>query len=184
MRIITGKARGTRLETLEGEATRPTTERVKEALFSVIQFDIEGRRILDLFAGSGQLGIEALSRGATGCVFVDQNKESTEVIRRNLKAAGLTANTQVLSTDALSYLVRPQDHFDIVFLDPPYFAGLMESVLEKVEPLVNQGGMVICETDRKADLPSSVGRLSLARTYQYGKTQVWLYRVVQADSEV
>ena len=124
MRIITGSARGRRLETLSGEETRPTSEKVKEALFSAIQFDIEGRRVLDLFAGSGQLGIEALSRGASGCVFVDRNPAAVEVIRRNLKAAGLSEASQAVAQDVASFLVRPGDSFDVAFLDPPYGSNL------------------------------------------------------------
>lgn len=100
MRVITGTARGRRLETLPGEHTRPTAERVKEALFSIIQFELEGRQVLDLFAGSGQLGIEALSRGAAGCVFVDNSREAAEVVRRNLKTVGLMSQAQVIAQDA------------------------------------------------------------------------------------
>ena len=143
MRVITGLARGRRLETLPGEATRPTAEKVKESLFSAIQFDIEGRRVLDLFAGSGQLGIEALSRGASGCVFVDKNTEAVKIIRRNLQNTGLSSAAQVLGTDALSYLTRPGDRFDLVFLDPPYAAELLLPALNKVAPWVNDGGIIV-----------------------------------------
>lgn len=176
MRVITGTARGRRLETLPGEETRPTGERVKEGLFSAIQFEIEGRRVLDLFAGSGQLGIEALSRGAAGCVFVDRNREAVEIIRRNLKAAGLAQNTQVLCLDAEAYLLRPGDRFDLVFLDPPYDSGLQEGMLGKVAPLVNDGGAVICESDASLTLPEAVEGLTLSRTYRYGRVALWLYR--------
>ena len=176
MRIITGQARGRRLETLPGLETRPTAERVKEALFSVLQFEIEGRRVLDLFAGSGQLGMEALSRGAAGCVFVDSNRDAVEVIRRNLKAAGLTANTQVLCQDAASYLTRHGDRFDIAFLDPPYAAGLLEDSLRQVVPFMNPGGVIACESDRTLTLPDRVGDFALARLYPYGRVRIWLYR--------
>lgn len=176
MRIITGQARGRRLQTLPGEDTRPTAERVKEALFSALQFEIEGRRILDLFAGSGQLGIEALSRGAQGGVFVDRNPEAVEIIRQNLKAAGLTANTQVLCQDAASYLTRHGDRFDIAFLDPPYASGLLEPMLERVVPFMNKGGVIVCESDEKVQLPEQAGEFCLDRTYRYGKTLIRLYR--------
>lgn len=176
MRIITGKARGRRLETLPGLETRPTAERVKEALFSVLQFEIEGRRVLDLFAGSGQLGIEALSRGAQGCVFVDSSREAAEVIRRNLKAVGLTANTQVLCQDAASYLNRHGDRFDIAFLDPPYASGLLEATLRQVVPFMNPGGVIVCESDRDMELPERVGDFVLAKLYPYGRVRIWLYR--------
>jgi len=176
MRVITGSARGRRLETLPGDNTRPTGEKVKESLFSAIQFDIEGRRVLDLFAGSGQLGIEALSRGASGCVFVDKNTDAVQIIRRNLQHTNLAEKAQVLGTDALSYLTRPGDRFDLVFLDPPYASELLIPVLEKVAPLVNDGGILVCETDDSVTLPERVDRFSIARTYRFGHTHVWLYR--------
>lgn len=176
MRVITGLARGRRLETLSGDATRPTTEKVKESLFSAIQFDIEGRRVLDLFAGSGQLGIEALSRGASGCVFVDRNTEAVQVIRRNLQHTGFSAVSQVLGADALTYLTRPGDRFDLVFLDPPYASDLLLPALEKAAHLVNDGGIIVCETEGDTVLPERVDRFAVARTYRFGRVCVWLYR--------
>ena len=176
MRVITGSARGRRLETLPGDATRPTGEKVKESLFSAIQFDIEGRRVLDLFAGSGQLGIEALSRGASGCVFVDKNTEAVKIIKQNLQHTGLMEKAQVLGTDAMSYLTRPGDRFDLVFLDPPYASELLVPVLEKVEPLVNDGGILVCETDDTVALPERFGRFAVAKTYRFGRIYVWVYR--------
>ena len=183
MRVITGSARGRRLETLPGDNTRPTGEKVKESLFSAIQFDIEGRRVLDLFAGSGQLGIEALSRGASGCVFVDKNTAAVQVIRRNLQHTNLSEKAQVLGTDALSYLTRPGDRFDLVFLDPPYASELLLPVLEKVAPLVNDGGIILCETDDTITLPERVDRFAVARTYRFGHTYVWLYRYQPNEEE-
>ena len=120
MRVITGTARGRVLKTLEGEDVRPTTDRVKEAVFSIIQFEIEGRRVLDLFAGSGQLGIEALSRGAASATFVDMSKDSLSAVKYNLEHTKLGDNAKVVQTDALSFLKLTKDKFDIVFLDPPY----------------------------------------------------------------
>ncbi len=176
MRVITGLARGRRLDTLPGEMTRPTSEKVKESLFSAIQFDIEGRRVLDLFAGSGQLGIEALSRGASGCVFVDKNTEAVKIIRQNLQHTGLSASAQVLGTDAMTYLTRPGDRFDLVFLDPPYAAELLLPALTKVAPLVNDGGIIVCETEEGVALPERVDRFTVARTYRFGRICIWLYR--------
>ena len=184
MRVITGLARGRRLETLPGDNTRPTGEKVKESLFSAIQFDIEGRRVLDLFAGSGQLGIEALSRGASGCVFVDKNTEAVKVIRQNLQHTGLAEKSQVLGTDALSYLTRPGDRFDLVFLDPPYASELLLPVLKKVAPLVNDGGIIVCETDDTAELPNSIDRFAVAKTYRFGHTLVWVYRYAPGEEAV
>lgn len=184
MRVITGLARGRRLETLPGDATRPTGEKVKESLFSAIQFDIEGRRVLDLFAGSGQLGIEALSRGAAGCVFVDKNTEAVKVIRQNLLHTGLAEKSQVLGTDALTYLTRPGDRFDLVFLDPPYASELLLPVLNKVAPLVNDGGIIVCETDDNTVLPDRLDRFAVAKTYRFGHTYVWLYRYDNGEEDV
>ena len=177
MRVITGSARGCRLDTLSGDDTRPTAEKVKEALFSAIQFDIEGRRVLDLFAGSGQLGIEALSRGAKSCIFVDRNPAAVQIIRQNLQRAHLAQSSQVVATDALSYLVRPKERFDLVFLDPPYSLGLLLPTLEKVAPLVSDGGLIVCESDDTIELPTTVdSRFALQKTYRYGRIRLWLYR--------
>lgn len=184
MRVITGSARGCRLETLSGDSTRPTSEKVKESLFSAIQFDIEGRRVLDLFAGSGQLGIEALSRGAASCVFVDQNTQAVQVIRGNLQRAGLTANAQVISTDALTYLNRPKERFDLVFLDPPYASGLLSAAMEKVAPLINDGGILVCETDDATSLPERVDRFVKDRVYRFGRIHVYVYRYMPQQEEV
>lgn len=183
MRVITGVARGRRLETLPGDATRPTAEKVKESLFSAIQFDIEGRRVLDLFAGSGQLGIEALSRGASGCVFVDKSTEAVQVIRRNLQHTGLAALAQVVGTDASTYLIRPKDRFDLVLLDPPYASDLLPGLLDRVAPLVNDGGLIVCETDAATEMPERVERFALARTYRFGRVCVWLYRYELKEEE-
>lgn len=176
MRVITGTARGCRLETLAGQATRPTAERVKEGLFSAIQFEIEGRRALDLFAGSGQLGIEALSRGAASCVFVEQNGQAAELVRRNLQAAKLFSSAQVLTTEAFGFLARCREQFDLVFLDPPYGDALLASCLAAVESHIADGGLVVCESDEGQALPETVGALQADRTYRYGRVHITLYR--------
>ena len=174
MRVITGLARGRRLETLPGEVTRPTSEKVKESLFSAIQFDIEGRRVLDLFAGSGQLGIEALSRGASGCVFVDKNTEAVKIIRQNLQHTGLSAAAQVLGTDALTYLTRPGDRFDLVFLDPPYALGVIPKVLARLQSdrLLEAGARIVCESAAEEDVFGGDEELrnsfEILRTARYG----------------
>ncbi len=175
MRVITGLARGSRLETLPGDATRPTSDKVKESLFSAIQFDIEGRKVLDLFAGSGQLGIEALSRGAASCVFVDKNLDAISVIKRNLQHTRLYDKAQVVGTESITYLARPKERFDLVFLDPPYGAELLIPALNGVAPSVNDGGIIVCETDRE-DMPAVVDRFSLAKSYRYGRIYVHVYR--------
>ncbi len=176
MRVITGIAKGCRLETLPGMDTRPTVERVKEGIFSAISFDIEGRRVLDLFAGSGQMGIEALSRGAVSCIFVDRNRQASEIVRRNLRATKLESAAQVVCRDALEFLRTAADSFDLVFLDPPYAAGLTVSCLEQLAGKIAAGGSVVCESDRETDLPETVGTLALYRTYRYGRVLVRIYR--------
>ena len=181
MRVITGSARGCRLNTLPGEDTRPTTEKVKEGLFSAIQFEIEGRRVLDLFAGSGQLGIEALSRGAASCIFVDQNPAAIPIIRDNLRRARLEEHAQVIATEATGYLRRPKERFDLVFLDPPYASGLLESVLPAVAPHVNDGGLIVCETDGDTALPMRVDRFYLSRTRRYGRVCLRFYRFGEGE---
>ena len=140
MRVITGTARGRVLRTLEGEDVRPTTDRVKEAVFSIIQFEIEGRRVLDLFAGSGQLGIEALSRGAASATFVDMSKDSLSTVKYNLEHTKLGDNAKVVQTDALSFLKLTRDRFDIVFLDPPYASSLVTDSMKLLSDVVAAGG--------------------------------------------
>lgn len=178
MRVITGSARGRKLLTLEGEDVRPTSERVKEAVFSIIQFEIEGRRVLDLFGGSGQLGIEALSRGAEKAVFVDANSDAVAIIRQNLIKCGFAGQSVILHTDAFTYLAAGArgDIFDIVFLDPPYRNGLVEKALPEVEKLMSAGGVILCETPAEELLPEDVGNFCIAKTYRYGKIKITLYR--------
>jgi len=155
MRIITGSARGTRLATLEGEATRPTAERVKEAVFSMLQFEIEGRAVLDLFAGSGQLGLEALSRGAAHATLIDASREAVDVILANAKKTHLFEKCRVSCADWAAYLrgTAGKKTFDIVFLDPPYASGLVPQALGRLADggLLAPGAAVVCETDNGTD---------------------------------
>ena len=177
MRVITGCARGTPLKTLAGEEiTRPTGDRVKQALFNALQFDIEGRAVLDLFAGSGQLGIEALSRGAASCVFVERDLTAAEVVKDNLKAAKLFAQAHVLTAEAVAFARHTADRFDIVFLDPPYASDLIEQTLPLLSDKINRNGTAVCETDAEKALPDTVGALTLTRCAKYGKTRLWFYR--------
>ena len=151
MRIITGSARGIALETLPGEETRPTAERVKEALFSMIQFDIEGRRVLDLFAGSGQLGLEALSRGASHATFIDSSRDAVDVVLRNAAKTKLKDRARVAVMDFSAYLKNGKfaDPFDIIFLDPPYNTPCMAEALRLIVKAgaLRDGGTIVCETD-------------------------------------
>ena len=176
MRVITGSARGRKLLTLEGEDVRPTTDRVKEAVFSVIQFETEGRRFLDLFAGSGQMGIEALSRGAKQAYFIDSAKKSVEVVKRNLKTTGLSDNARVLQTDFRSFLSAGGARFDIAFLDPPYRAGLLQEALPLTAGVMKDTGVIIAENPLDESLAEKYGDFVLDRQYRYGKIRITTYR--------
>lgn len=176
MRVITGTARGRKLATLEGADVRPTTDMVKEAMFSIIQFEMEGARVLDLFCGSGQLGIEALSRGAAYCTFVDSARASLEVTRRNLQTTGLDKNCKVAAMDAVAFLENSRDTFDIALLDPPYSKGLAEKTLPLLAQRMSPTGVIICETAIKDDLPQTLEGLPRCKSYRYGKIKLTAYR--------
>jgi len=176
MRIITGTARGRRLITPEGLDVRPTPEKVKEALFSALQFDIEGRRVLDLFAGSGQLGIEALSRGAKSATFVDSSPVSKKTVEKNLDTACLKENSRVIKTDYATFCASSREIFDIAFLDPPYDKGLLLPAIKAVLPLMSDYGTVICEHPPHVELPQEIGGFCVSRTYRYGKINITVYK--------
>lgn len=176
MRVITGTARGMVLRTLEGDNVRPTTDKVKEAVFSAIQFEIEGRRVLDLFAGSGQLGIEALSRGAENCTFVDADKNAVRVVKSNLEKTKLDSKATVIQTDSLAFLGMTDKIFDVAFVDPPYATGLLQKAIAKLAPHISEGGIVICEHPFKEEMPEEQDGLIKQREYKYSKTAVTLYR--------
>ena len=174
MRVITGTARGRRLRTPENYDIRPTTDNVKESVFNIIQFDIEGRRVLDLFAGTGQLGIECLSRGAAEAVFIDENTAAVKIVKENLKTCGFTA--AVLQQDALGYL-RHCGRFDLVFVDPPYDSGLYESVLETINSvdILSDGGIILCESRREKSLPDMRAPYRKKKEYNYGRVKLTVY---------
>lgn len=176
MRVITGSARGRSLITLEGgDVVRPTTDRVKEAMFSIIQFDIEGRRVLDLFAGCGQLGIEALSRGAEKCTFVDADAKAVSVIEQNLAHTRLADKAVVRKSDSLNFLRTTNEVFDIVIIDPPYGTGLLQKALDSLDRLA-EGGIIVCELPAGEDVPESAGGLELFKRYKYGRVELAVYR--------
>lgn len=178
MRVITGTAKGMRLVALEGDEVRPTYDRVKEAIFSIIQFDLEGRRVLDLFAGSGQLGIEALSRGAQTATFVDSNRSAIAVVKENLDKTRLSKNAVVLQTDAVGFIKNYRGtEFDVVLLDPPYHENLLGEVLPYAAQHTSQGGVIVCESASKAfEFPEEIGDFVLCVNRKYSHTIVGVYR--------
>ena len=176
MRVITGSARGRRLKELEGMETRPTTDRVKEGLFNVLQFDIEGRRVLDLFAGTGQLGIECLSRGAASAVFVDKRPDAVKLIRENLKLCDLTDRARVVAGDSMEFLKSVREKFDLVLLDPPYQAELLEAAIAHIARHdLTPHGMMAAEHPADKTLPALSAPYRMGRTYRYGKIAVTIY---------
>ncbi len=175
MRVIAGSARGCRLETPRGLNTRPTTDRVKESIFNIIQFDIPGRQVLDLFAGSGQMGIECLSRGAAGCVFVDGDRQAQQVIRRNLAAAGLADKGLLLAGDSFAALERLADRkFGLILLDPPYGGQLLNRALDRIRQIdiLLPGGIIVCESAREDQIQPVSPPYRLKKRYQYGATAI------------
>ena len=181
MRVITGIARGRRLITLEGNDVRPTSDRVKEAMFSIINFDIPGADVLDLFAGSGQLGIEALSRGAKSACFVDMAKASCDVVRENLKNMAIPAQTRVVNMNSIDFLKNVNYSCDIALLDPPYNQGMIEKTLPLLEPKMSDRGKILCEHELGLQLPEKVGRFVLAKKYKYGKIEISLYKTEEDE---
>ena len=185
MRIITGSARGTHLQTLTGDATRPTSERAKEALFSMLSDRAAARLVLDLFAGSGQLGLEALSRGAARCVFVDASRDAASVVRANAKKTHLEDRAEIVVSDALSYLGRTNARFDLVFLDPPYAAGLLPAVLRTLhgQRLLLPAATVVVECADPAPLEAdaALGDLfEIEKKSRYGVAHILILKEKQA----
>lgn len=175
MRIITGSARGRNLVTLEGQHTRPTADRVKQAVFSSLQFELEGRTVLDLFAGSGQLGLEALSRGAKSCVFVENDRAAQRVVEQNIRTCGFEQQARIERVEALNYLKRQQSaSFHLIFLDPPYNTGLLEQAVADIIQfdILMQGGIMICESKRNGFDPVLSPPYRVLRRCDYGNTSV------------
>ena len=178
MRVITGKARGVVLKTPDGQTTRPTSDRVKEALFSVINFDIPGKNVLDLFGGTGQLGIEALSRGADHAVFVDAGEAACRLIRENLRRTKLEPQARVVRSDYLSYLKNCQEKFGLIFLDPPYAEVFLENALNFITEIdiLQSGGIIVTERPLGKELSLDFPCYNRSRDYKYGNTLITLYR--------
>ena len=176
MRINTGSAKGTRLETLEGNDTRPTSEKVKEAIFSAIQFNVGGRHVLDLFCGSGQMALEALSRGATRAVMVDSSRSAVEITKRNAQRTHLFSKCVVLASDYKAYLKATKDKFNLIFLDPPYEDGKMDKLIDELKEhdVIDSNAIIVCETSMTG-IPRE-DHFPVAKTYRYGKIAVTIFR--------
>ena len=178
MRVISGTARGKVLKTPKGQHTRPTADRVKEALFSIIQFDLPGTRVLDLFGGTGQLGIEALSRGASKACFVDERDDACRLIRDNLRITGFENKAIVLRSDYLSFLSQTREKFDIILLDPPYAEVFLENSLKMITEIdiLQSGGIIVTERPAGKALLLDFDGYTRSKDYKYGQTVLTLYR--------
>lgn len=175
MRVITGIARGRKLNSPDGLDVRPTTEKVKEAIFSAIQFELDGAYVLDLFAGSGQMGIEALSRGAARAFFIDSSARSLKCINDNLRVTKLDKFSEVINRDSYDYIKLTTRTFDIIILDPPYRHNHIDNILPFAAKKLNDGGYIICEYESDAAEPAVPDKLTLKKTYRYGKINVTIF---------
>ena len=178
MRVIAGTARSVPLKAREGLDTRPTTDRVKEAIFNIIQFEIEGRSVLDLFGGSGQMAIEALSRGAKDAVILDQSPEAIAIIRENLSRTRLADRAQVVRGDYLAYLNACKRQFHLIFLDPPYAEKFLEIAIQRISEIdiLKSGGIIVSERPAGKPLEAEYPGMLRSRDYRYGKTVITLFR--------
>lgn len=175
MRVITGIARGRKLVAPEGLDVRPTADKVKEGIFSAVQFELEGARVLDLFAGSGQMGIEALSRGAERAVFIDSSLRSIRCVNENLRNTGFERQSEVINRDSYDYIKLTSQTFDIIILDPPYRYNHIANILPFAAKKLRDGGIIICEYETEADEPAAPEGVRLRKTYRYGKINVSIF---------
>ena len=178
MRVVAGKAKGVVLKTPEGMQTRPTADRVKEALLSILQFDLPGATVLDLFGGTGQLGIEALSRGAKNAVFVDERDDACKLIRENLKRTKLEGEGRIIRSDYSAFLKSTSQKFDIIFLDPPYAEVFLENSLNLITQIdiLQSGGIIVTERPVEKELLLDFTGYNRSKDYKYGNTLITLFR--------
>lgn len=177
MRIISGSRRGKKLLEFEGQDVRPTTDRVKESIFNLIQSYVAESVCLDMFAGSGALSFEAVSRGATRVVMLDKDKRSINIIRKNAENLDFTAECEIINTDAFTYAKQAREKFDIIFLDPPYNKGFIEPILSEIvkNELLNDEGIVVLESD-DTDFSAEFKGLELMKQRKYGRTFITIYQ--------
>ena len=186
MRVVAGTARGTVLKTPEGMLTRPTADRVKEAVFSILHFDVQDAVVLDLFGGTGQLGIEALSRGARRAVFVDLQQKACELIKENLRRTRFTQQGTVVRGDYLEYLKRTKEKFDIILLDPPYAEIFLENALNCIAEIdiLRDNGIIVTERPVGKELPYDFPGYIRSKDYKYGNTLITLYRKEEGEDQL
>ncbi len=184
MRIITGSARRRRLISPEGYDVRPTTDKVKESLFNIIQFDLDGSVFCDLFAGSGQIGLEAVSRGASKAYFIDSSKKSLDVIKTNIELCKFYECCVALCSDAFLFLKSTSEEFDFIFMDPPYNKGLCDKALEILSDKITGKTTIICETQINEILPERIGNLVLEKVYSYSSIKLSVFRRINQQGDV
>ena len=177
MRIISGSRRGHKLQEFQGDSVRPTTDRVKESIFNLIQEYVPQSVCLDMFAGSGALSLEAISRGAKRAVLIDKDKRSVDIIRKNTQSLGFENQCEIRNEDCFIYAQKTGEKFDIIFLDPPYNTGLLTRSAALIEKrgLLSEGGIMVCETEVGGEEPM-IDSLELIRSFSYGKTSILIYR--------
>ena len=176
MRVIAGILRGKKLHVLKDEAVRPTTDKVKESVFNIVQFELQDKVFLDLFSGSRQMGIEALSRGARRCFFVDHNKSAIKTIKQNLKSSNMLEKAQIINKDAINFLVNTNEKFDIAFLDPPYKTGILQNALKNIFRKMNKNGIIICESPIEESLDEFQNEFTISKVYKYGQIKITVFR--------
>ncbi|MBR2634216.1 MAG: 16S rRNA (guanine(966)-N(2))-methyltransferase RsmD [Clostridia bacterium] len=192
MRIITGKAKGVRLASLPGDAVRPTTEMAKEGVFSAIQFDLNGKSFLDLFAGSGQMGLEAISRGAAHCTFVDCSEDSLKIVRKNIEKTGFSTQSRVIRSEYGEYIKSASkrgQNFDYIFADPPYEKDLSSELIKRIlrGGLLKAGGLLMVEGANEeldtSKIPESVMEtIESIKKYKFSKCYVYFVRTKEENS--
>lgn len=180
MRIITGIAKGRIIKAPDGLNTRPTSDRVKEALFNIISKKIYGARVLDLFTGTGNLGLEAISRGAEMCTFVEKNNNAYKILASNIEMLGFIFTSELYRGDAFDVLEtigKVNKKYDIIFLDPPYSMGLVEKSVKKISELMimEQNGVIVSECDEKDIIPEKINDIKTYRIEKYGRTKIYFW---------
>ena len=177
MRVVSGALKGLKLEAiLKNEKIRPTTDKVKESLFNILQFEIKGKIFLDLFGGSGQIGIEAASRGAEEVIIVENSPIALSTIKKNVNKLKQNFNIEIVNSEAIEFLEKMNKKIDIAFLDPPYGSDLLEKALGIIEPIINEGGIIVAETMANKILDINMRKFKEIKSYKYGNIVIKIYR--------